>query len=153
MIKYRDAVFVEKTRVGNGLFSRVRFERTDIVAEVRGMIIDDPVYESDYCIDLGKHAKLEPQAPYRFLNHCCDPNCELVLWKKRRVGKRKYARVWLQAVRDIAPGEELTIDYAWPAEAAIPCQCASRLCRKWIVHPDELDVLLGSTDAGRSLAS
>ena len=140
--KKQEVVCVKDSRVGKGLFASAPFYKHEIVAEVRGAIMDDPDYESDYCIDLGQDAKLEPNAPFRFLNHCCEPNCELVLWKNRRHGKRKYRRVWLQAVRDIDPGEELTIDYAWPAEAAIPCRCASRQCRQWIVHPDELNALL-----------
>jgi len=33
----------------------------------------------------------------------------------------------------IAPGEQLTIDYAWPAWAAVPCACGAPECRGWIV--------------------
>ncbi len=40
-------------------------------------------------------------------------------------------------------GEELTIDYGWPAEVAIPCLCGSRHCRGWIVDPDEVELLSG----------
>jgi uncharacterized protein len=142
MGKKQEVVYVKKSRVGDGLFAGVDFNPHDIVAEVRGVVMDDPDYESDYCIDLGSDAKLEPRPPFRFLNHCCEPNCELVLWKERRRGKRKYPRVWLQALHKIQPGDELTIDYAWPAEAAIPCQCDSRHCRQWIVHPDDLGAVM-----------
>jgi hypothetical protein len=51
-------------------------------------------------------------------------------------------RVWLVALRVIQPGEELTIDYAWEAEAAIPCGCGSANCRGWIVDEAELDDVL-----------
>ncbi len=38
----------------------------------------------------------------RFINHSCEPNCEAVIEDKR---------IYIEAVRDIAPGEELTYDY------------------------------------------
>jgi uncharacterized protein len=147
MGKARDVVYVKETNVGKGLFARARLRPLDVVAEVRGTVVDDPDHESDYCIDLGGDAKLEPRAPFRFLNHCCEPNCELVLWKKQRHGNRKFPRVWVQVLRDIEPDDELTIDYAWPAEAAIPCQCASRKCRQWIVNAEELDSVLAQLTA------
>ena len=30
----------------------------------------------------------------------------------------------------------MTIDYAWPADSAIRCQCGSENCRGWIVASD-----------------
>ena len=44
----------------------------------------------------------------------------------------------LRAVLMHRPGDELTIDYAWEAEAAIPCLCAAENCRGWIVAIEEL---------------
>jgi uncharacterized protein len=38
----------------------------------------------------------------RFINHSCDPNCEVDIWNKR---------IFVFAKRDIQPGEELTYDY------------------------------------------
>ncbi|MBI3891655.1 MAG: SET domain-containing protein-lysine N-methyltransferase [Candidatus Wallbacteria bacterium] len=38
----------------------------------------------------------------RFVNHSCAPNCVSVL---------RDGRVWLEALRDIAPGEELSYHY------------------------------------------
>lgn len=51
------------------------------------------------------------------------------------------AEVWVETLRDILPGEELTIDYAWPAEKAARCLCGSPKCRGWIVDPEELKEL------------
>ncbi|MDR2344938.1 MAG: SET domain-containing protein-lysine N-methyltransferase, partial [Planctomycetaceae bacterium] len=39
------------------------------------------------------------------------------------------AEIWVETIRDIFPGEQLTIDYAWPAEKSIKCQCGSECCR------------------------
>ncbi|MDR0392282.1 MAG: hypothetical protein LBH59_10280, partial [Planctomycetaceae bacterium] len=43
------------------------------------------------------------------------------------------SEIWVETLRDILPGEQLTIDYAWPAEKAIKCQCGCKKCRGWIV--------------------
>jgi hypothetical protein len=52
--------------------------------------------------------------------------------------------IWVETLRDILPGEELTIDYSWPASRAMPCACGSTKCRGWIVDPEELDELVTS---------
>ena len=41
----------------------------------------------------------------RYINHACRPNCEAVL----RKGQMEFV-----ALRDIAPGEEITYDYVVP---------------------------------------
>lgn len=130
------------TRVGLGVFACCELEVDQLVAEIRGRIVIDGDYGSEYCVDLGDDATLEPGEPFRFLNHSCDPNCELILWRSRRVHSRRISRLWLQTTRAIAAGDELTIDYAWPADAAIRCDCQSKNCRGWIVHPDQLGQLL-----------
>jgi hypothetical protein len=134
-----NSVEVKPTHVGLGVFARLPVKAEDVIDEVVGQVIDDAEHSSEYGIDLGPTATLEPAAPFRYLNHSCEPNCELILWKYRRVDNRRLPRVWLQALRPIAAGEELTIDYSWPACQAIPCACGSSKCRGWIVAIDELD--------------
>jgi SET domain-containing protein len=55
------------------------------------------------------------------INHCCDPNL-----KTRRIRGHLY----YFSCRRIRPGEELTVDYRFPAKAerAI-CRCGSPKCR------------------------
>jgi hypothetical protein len=137
-VKQQD-IEVRNTAIGMGVFSLSDFDAHEIVGEVKGKIFPE-TFESDYCMDLG-NARLEPQAPFRYLNHSCEPNCELVLWKKRKKKGRRYRRLWVQTTRPLKAGEQLTIDYAWAAEYAIPCRCLSRHCRGWIVHPDEAERL------------
>ena len=56
-----------------------------------------------------------------YLNHSCDPNCEVDEIK---------GRVWLFALRDIASGEELVWDYnLYDDEDPAPCYCGSSKCR------------------------
>lgn len=109
---------------------------------VTGEVIDDEHYSSSYCIDLGDTFSLEPGEPFRYLNHSCEPNCCLVYLEE----DEPPAEIWLETIRPIAAGDQLTIDYAWPANAAIPCGCGARRCRGWIVDPAELKQLKSAQD-------
>jgi SET domain-containing protein len=56
-----------------------------------------------------------------YLNHSCDPNCEVDEVKNR---------VWLFAIRNIAAGEELLWDYnLYDDDDPAPCHCGSPKCR------------------------
>lgn len=127
---------VRKTAVGRGLFARASFVAETYLGEVLGEVRPNDHY-SDYCIDMGGKALLEPDRPFRFLNHSCDPNCELIQWKEQRVAGVRLPRLWVRTLRDIASGEELTIDYAWSADQAIECMCGSSKCRGFVVAADE----------------
>ena len=64
----------------------------------------------------------------RFINHSCEPNCEAVT-----VGKRVY----IETLRRIRTGEEITIDYGLSLgtkptrndRLRFPCRCGSVKCR------------------------
>lgn len=64
----------------------------------------------------------------RFINHSCAPNCEAVIVSKR---------VFIDAIRDIEPGQELAYDYemqndgedAETARKFWPCRCGAPNCR------------------------
>jgi SET domain-containing protein len=100
---------------------------------MRGKITAGDAYDPNYCVDLGSRGVLDPQTPFRYLNHSCDPNCELLeSWVKGE------PHLWVFALRRIRALEELTIDYGWPLESAIPCLCGSALCRGWIIDAEEL---------------
>ncbi|MEZ6111582.1 MAG: SET domain-containing protein-lysine N-methyltransferase [Pirellulaceae bacterium] len=134
------SVLVARTPVGKGVFARRRYAATAIIGEIEGTYFD-PSYGSDYCMTVSGDRRLEPSPPFRYVNHSCDPNCEFD-WFQVREGAASRERVFLIALRDIRPGEELTIDYNWPAAGAIPCRCQSTNCRGWIVDPAQLDELL-----------
>lgn len=56
-----------------------------------------------------------------FLNHSCDPNCEV---------DEIEGRVWISAVRNIGAGEELLWDYnLYDDDDPAPCHCGSTKCR------------------------
>lgn len=122
--------------MGRGLFAGAAFGAEAVLGEVTGTICSSD-HRSDYCIDMGTKAVMEPGPPFRFLNHCCDPNCQLIRWKHQVVRGVRLPRLWVTTLRDIAVGEELTIDYAWSAESAIECMCGSPKCRGFVVAADE----------------
>ena len=130
-------VVVRQSAVGFGVYARRRLRRNTHVGRIRGQIIDDADYSSDYCMELGGSLSLEPSYPFRYLNHSCEPNCEIIQWEFE--GNR--SELWLHTRLPIEPGEELKIDYSWPAESAIPCLCGSPNCRGWIIDPIELPLM------------
>jgi len=64
----------------------------------------------------------------RWINHSCAPNCR---------AETERGRVYIDALRDIGRGEELTYDYCLyrderhtrTLKAAYPCFCGARRCR------------------------
>jgi SET domain-containing protein len=71
----------------------------------------------------------------RFVNHACEPNCESVIEDRR---------VFIDALRPIEPGEELTYDYQIQREADDPpqvdelfaCRCGFARCRGSMLWPE-----------------
>ena len=128
-------------RTGWGSSSTRSFSIHELMGPVLGTVIDDPDYESDYCMEIGDHSALEPESPFRFVNHSCQPNCRLLEFEPDSAGGETtdIGELWLEVLRDIAPGVQITIDYAWPASVAIPCGCGCPECRGWIVAAGERD--------------
>lgn len=141
-------VRVGRTRLGRGVFAQKSYGEGEIVGEIQGRITEDPDYTSRYCYSMGDQRTLEPDAPFRFLNHNCQPNCHFEWYDIKcpatGAGDR---RVFVLAMESIRPGEEFTIDYRWPATMAIPCRCGAEYCRGWIVDHDELPAFLASRAA------
>jgi hypothetical protein len=80
----------------------------------------------------------------RFINHACDPNCEAV---------DDNGRIYVEAIRPIAAGEELFYDYAYARdettseedEAHYVCKCGSPKCRGSILEPPKKAARLPKT--------
>ena len=71
----------------------------------------------------------------RFINHSCDPNCEVVITR---------GRVFIHAIRDIPVGSELFYDYWYVTDESYtledlrriyPCRCGSAACRGTLARP------------------
>ena len=65
----------------------------------------------------------------RLINHSCEPNCTTIRWVVKGED-----RIGIFALRDIAQGEEITIDYSWsPSEVGDqPCYCGAPSCTGYI---------------------
>ena len=70
----------------------------------------------------------------RYINHSCDPNCRAITDEDR---------IYIEALRTIQPGEELTFDYQlvrsdeyepeW--DTLYACHCGARNCRGTMLAP------------------
>lgn len=77
----------------------------------------------------------------RWINHSCAPNCEAVMVEDE--ADPKNSRVFIEAIRAIRPGEELTYDYGITlAERHTPrlkkiweCRCGSPKCTGTMLQP------------------
>jgi hypothetical protein len=133
-------ISIRRTIVGRGVFATRKFKKNEVVGQMRGTIVArGGDYDADYAVDLGKYGTLEPWAPFRYLNHSCEPNSELVMMDPEG---DEPPTMWVEARRTIQPGEQVTIDYMWPAEEAIQCLCGSRTCRGWVVEAKLLSKVL-----------
>ena len=95
-----------ETHVGRGVFARRRIASGIVLAEVHGTILEDHPEDSSYVMELPGGRLLDPAAPLRFVNHSCDPNCELFYWEAEP-GDLEEERLWLQTICPIEPGAEL----------------------------------------------
>ena len=137
-MKYtEEGMYVGPASHGLGVFSLRAFRRDELIGPIEGTVMEEPSYESQYCMEVDRVA-MEPVAPFRYLNHSCRPNCALVeLEVDFADGVAGVTKLWLETLAEIAAGEEMTIEYNWPADAAIPCGCGSPNCRGWIVAAEE----------------
>ena len=78
----------------------------------------------------------------RWINHSCAPNCEAVI-AEAEGDDRTADKVFIEAIRDIKPGEELTYNYGITlAERHTPrlkkiweCRCGAKNCTGTMLQP------------------
>ncbi len=118
-----DKVIVKPSGIhGDGIFSTVDILEGVSIMVIRGEVIseaecerreneDNNVYifwNGDNYIDVANTDKI------KYINHNCDANCH--------VEDRDEESLWLVASRNVAAGEELTIDYGYD-EIYDTCSC------------------------------
>ena len=119
--------------VGRGLFAGSFIARRAKIGEFEGEVIG--LREARRrargraiiaIVELERHAidATATKRGFRFINHSCEPNTFMRCTAERA---EFYAR------RDIAPGEELTVDYGeCQHEGRLACRCGAPGCRGWI---------------------
>ncbi len=102
-------VRVKRSSAGLGLFAAVRFKKRETIIEYIGKRISsregDELENNSYIFTVNSKTDIDGSPRWntaRYANHSCRPNCESVI---------RQGRVFIIAMRNIQPGEELTYDY------------------------------------------
>ncbi|HUJ61863.1 MAG TPA: SET domain-containing protein-lysine N-methyltransferase [Kofleriaceae bacterium] len=138
---------------GYGVVTTRAFAAGELVCVGDGVLYrEDDEFDDTYALILdgptGETVLWDLVDQTRWFNHSCAPNTEV---RSRWDDAARELRAWWVALRDIAPGEEITYDYGFVAEVAEPCACGAATCRGVIVEdepaqiarlPDQLRALL-----------
>ena len=124
------ALVVRPSRIHSvGVFTNAPVRKGTRLIEYTGKFLTpdeaDRLYEGaprTYLYGLGDGKKIiDGEGIAAYLNHSCDPNCEIDEIKNR---------AYIFAIRDIAAGEELLWDYnLYDDDDPAPCHCGSPKCR------------------------
>ncbi|GAB6095770.1 SET domain-containing protein-lysine N-methyltransferase [Desulfatiferula olefinivorans] len=107
--------------MGYGVYAKKPFRRGSMVARFSGTIIDHVVQHS---LQIKAETHLHDPHFAGLLLHSCSPNVMLDM---------QDFTIW--AIKDIEPGEALTMDYAGTEDRLFKqfkCLCGSENCRRWI---------------------
>jgi uncharacterized protein len=115
--------------LGFGLFAHRFFAKNELIVEYSGKRI--PTAEADmlgtrYLFEVDEQWTIDgsPRTNIaRYINHSCEPNCETDVLE---------GKIYVFALRDIEPGEELTFDYGeeYFDEFIRPYGCRCTRCQK-----------------------
>jgi SET domain-containing protein len=135
---------------GQGLFASRAITRGEIVAVKGGHVLTAPQWAElepalgPADIQISEDLFITPVTPAErdgsmlYTNHSCDPNLAI------------QGQIVLVAMRDIAPGQELTIDWATTDDGnyELPCRCGSANCRGTVTGKDWMKKELQAKYAG-----
>lgn len=133
---------------GRGVYAIAPIEAGDTLIEYTGERIDwdealrrhphdpkQPNHTFYFHLDTGQVIDaLHGGNSSRWINHSCEPNCE---------AEEEKGRVFIKALRDILPGEELFYDYGLVIDERytaklkkeFACYCGSPFCRGTMLTP------------------
>ncbi len=127
---------------GRGVFATTRIPAGTRLIEYRGARIDNAraaALDADltragqtYLLRVNDECLIDGQIggnSARFINHGCAPNCEAVIYVNID-GIAERDKVWIETLRAIRPGEELTFDY----DIRLAVKHTARLKRIWACH-------------------
>ncbi|MEP6632718.1 MAG: SET domain-containing protein-lysine N-methyltransferase [Luteimonas sp.] len=140
---------------GNGVFASDVIEKGERIVRYKGKLrshnevdeeygdVDEDGHtflftlNDDYVIDANVDGNVA-----RWINHSCKPNCEAVIEENGK-GKQHKDKVFIEAMRKIQPGEELTYNYGItldePHTAKLKklwaCKCGAKNCTGTMLQP------------------
>ncbi len=120
---YTTAAILKGTRLAEYTGHRLTKKQADL------RFADSPV---TYLFGLGDgEIVIDGHAMTMFINHSCDPNCET---------EEEDGHVWIKAIRNIAPAEEITYDYCLydGGDDEAICNCGTKKCRGTMYSPEEI---------------
>jgi SET domain-containing protein len=133
---------------GRGVFAVAPIARDELIIEYTGEVIgwpealrrhphdpEDPNHTFYFSLEGGKviDAKVGGNSS-RWINHACEPNCQ---------ADETDGRVFIRALRDLQPGDELFYDYGLvlverqtaKLKKQYACRCGSPACRGTMLAP------------------
>jgi hypothetical protein len=127
-------IAVRENAMGRSLYSRSGHPAGEVLLEHYGRRVsfaEGQGEASDHVMEIGEDEVFLASGDLDdYVNHSCEPNCCLRF--------EPDGRVFLVAMRDIAPGEDLSFDYATTTTRAgiaafpgwrFPCRCGAAGCR------------------------
>jgi len=140
---------------GNGVFATQALEKGERIVRYKGKLrthgevdaeygeIDEDGHtflftlNDDYVIDANVDGNVA-----RWINHSCKPNCEAVVEENDK-GKRHKDKIFIEAMRKVEAGEELTYNYGITLDEAHTaklkklwaCKCGARNCTGTMLQP------------------
>lgn len=126
---------------GYGVKATERIPKNTLIREYVGQVIDNEEkrrrheeyvksgYPPDYFMIVDDNRIIDATIKgniSRFVNHSCEPNCELQSWTVDGV-----KRIGIFSIQTIMPGDEITFNYG-PSYHHIECNCGSQTCTGWI---------------------
>jgi SET domain-containing protein len=151
-----DLIATRRSRIhGNGVFAAAPIRKGTRLIQYRGRLRSheevDSVCADD--VDTGHTFLFTLNDAYvidanvdgndaRWINHSCDPNCEAV-HDEDEGGDPHRDAIWIEAIRAIKPGEELTYNYGIRLVEAHTarlkklwaCHCGSKNCTGTMLQP------------------
>lgn len=125
-------IYIGKSKLhGKGLLAKRDIKKGEIVALIKGQIIDHVVVDKETSamgpnwIGINKNKWIDDTTIFNRINHSCSPNTGIK-------GSRTVV-----ALKDIKKGEELLLDYSITESDQLwklpqKCKCGSKNCRKTI---------------------
>ena len=133
VVSKRKSYRVGRSRTGLGLFATKEIEKGTRILEYFGPLLDcskpeHDAIENKYLFELNNRWTIDGSVRAnvaRYINHACKPNAESDVRPRKR-------RVYIRAIKNIEPGEEISYDYGTDYFKAYlkPIGCKCDACEK-----------------------